>query len=87
MKKPQEPEHSEKVLSPASRKHSIETQVNINQVQSTGKDGRITKGDILSAKATNDSPEKETKAAQLNSLVNKAPSTSSDHRFVKLVRR
>lgn len=76
--KPQEPEHSEKVLSPASRKHSIETQVDINQVQGTGKDGRITKGDILSAKATNDSPEKETKAAQLDSLVNSAPSASSD---------
>ena len=78
VEKPQEPEHSEKVLSPASRKHSIETQVDINQVQGTGKDGRITKGDILSAKATNDSPEKETKAAQLDSLVNSAPSTSSD---------
>ena len=78
VKKPQEPEHSEKVLSPASRKHSIETQVDINQVQGTGKDGRITKGDILSAKATNDSPEKETKAAQLDSLVNSTPSTSSD---------
>ena len=76
--KPQEPEHSEKVLSPASRKHSIETQVDMNQVQGTGKDGRITKGDILSAKATNDSPEKETKAAQLDSLVNSTPSTSSD---------
>ncbi len=78
VEKPQEPEHSEKVLSPASRKHSIETQVDINQVQGTGKDGRITKGDILSAKATNDSPEKGTKAAQLDSLVNSAPSTSSD---------
>lgn len=78
VEKPQEPEHSEKVLSPASRKHSIETQVDINQVQGTGKDGRITKGDILSAKATNYSPEKETKAAQLDSLVNSAPSTSSD---------
>ena len=78
VEKPQEPEHSEKVLSPASRKHSIETQVDINQVQGTGKDGRITKGDILSAKATNDSPEKETKAAQLDSLVNSTPSTSSD---------
>lgn len=78
VEKPQEPEHSEKVLSPASRKHSIETQVDINQVQGTGKDGRITKGDILSAKATNDSSEKETKAAQLDSLVNSAPSTSSD---------
>ena len=78
VERPQEPEHSEKVLSPASRKHSIETQVDINQVQGTGKDGRITKGDILSAKATNDSPEKETKAAQLDSLVNSAPSTSSD---------
>lgn len=76
--KPQEPKHSEKVLSPASRKHSIETQVDINQVQGTGKDGRITKGDILSAKATNDSPEKETKAAQLDSLVNSTPSTSFD---------
>ena len=78
VEKPQEPEHSEKVLSPASLKHSIETQVDINQVQGTGKDGRITKGDILSAKATNDSPEKETKAAQLDSLVNSTPSTSSD---------
>ena len=78
VEKPQETEHSEKVLSPASRKHSIETQVDINQVQGTGKDGRITKGDILSAKATNDSPEKETKAAQLDSLVNSTPSTSSD---------
>ena len=76
--KPQEPEHSEKVLSPASRKHSIETQVDMNQVQGTGKDGRITKGDILSANATNNSPEKETKVAQLDSLVNSAPSTSSD---------
>ena len=78
VEKPQEPKHSEKVLSPASRKHSIETEVDINQVQGTGKDGRITKGDILSAKATNDSPEKETKAAQLDSLVNSTPSTSSD---------
>ena len=78
VEKPQEPKHSEKVLSPASRKHSIETQVDINQVQGTGKDGRITKGDILSAKATNDSPEKETKAAHLDSLVNSTPSTSSD---------
>ena len=78
VEKPQEPEHSEKVLSPASRKHSIETQVDINQVQGTGKDGRITKGDILSAKATNDSPEKETKAAQLDSLTNSTSSTSSD---------
>ena len=78
VEKPQKPKHSEKVLSPASRKHSIETQVDINQVQGTGKDGRITKGDILSAKATNDSPEKETKAAQLDSLVNSTPSTSSD---------
>ena len=78
VEKPQEPKHSEKVLSPASRKHSIETQVDINQVQGTGKDGRITKGNILSAKATNDSPEKETKAAQLDSLVNRTPSTSSD---------
>ena len=77
-KKPQEPEHSEKVLSPASRKHSIETQVDINQVQGTGKDGRITKGDILSAKATNDSSEKETKAAQLDSLANSTSSTPSD---------
>ena len=78
VEKPQETEHSEKVLSPASRKHSIETQVDINQVQGTGKDGRITKGDILSAKATNDSPEKETKAAQLDSLTNSTSSTSSD---------
>ena len=78
VEKLQEPEHSEKILSPASRKHSIETQVDINQVQGTGKDGRITKGDILSAKATNDSPEKETKAAQLDSLVYSTPSTSSD---------
>ena len=78
VEKPLEPEHSEKVLSPASRKHSIETQVDINQVQGTGKDGRITKGDILSAKATNDSPEKETKAAQLDSLTNSTSSTSSD---------
>ena len=78
VEKPQEPEHSEKVLSPASRKHSIETQVDINQVQGTGKDGRITKGDILSAKAINDSPEKETKAAQLDSLTNSTSSTSSD---------
>ena len=78
VEKPLEPEHSEKVLSPASRKHSIVTQVDINQVQGTGKDGRITKGDILSAKASNDSPEKETKAAQLDSLVNRTPSTSSD---------
>ena len=78
VEKPQEPEHSEKALSPASRKHSIETQVDINQVQGTGKDGRITKGDILSAKATNDSPEKETKSAQLDSLTNSTSSTSSD---------
>ena len=78
VEKPQEPEHSEKVLSPASRKHSIETQVDINQVQGTGKDGRITKGDILLAKATNDSSEKETKAAQLDSLANSTSSTPSD---------
>ena len=78
VEKPQEPKHSEKVLSPASRKHFIETQVDINQVQGTGKDGRITKGDILSAKSKNDSPKKETKAAQLDSLVNGTPSTSSD---------
>ena len=78
VEKPQESEHSEKVLSPAARKHSIETQVEINQVQGTGKDGRITKGDILSAKATNNFPKNEIKLAQLDSLVNSAPSSPSD---------
>lgn len=43
---------SDKVLSPASRKHSIETQVDLNKVEGSGKEGRITKGDILSAKTT-----------------------------------
>jgi 2-oxoglutarate dehydrogenase E2 component (dihydrolipoamide succinyltransferase) len=75
---PKGPKNSEKVSSPASRKHSIETQVDINQVQGTGKDGRITKGDILSAKATNDSHKKETTSAQSDSLENSLPSSSSD---------
>ena len=76
--KSQEPANSEKVLSPASRKHSIETQVDINQLQGTGKDGRITKGDILSAKATDNSTEKETTSAQLDSLASSTLSASSD---------
>ena len=70
--------NSEKVSSPASRKHSIEKQIDINQVQGTGKDGRITKGDILSAKAVNDSYKKETTSAQSDSLENSLSSTSSD---------
>ena len=81
VEKPQEPKgpkNSEKVSSPASRKHSIEMQVDINQVQGTGKDGRITKGDILSAKAVNDSYKKETTSAQSDSLENSLSSTSSD---------
>ena len=78
VEKPQEPEHSEKVLSPASRKHSIETQVDINQLQGTGKGGRITKGDILSAKATDNSTEKETTSTQLDSIASSTPSASSD---------
>ena len=78
VEKPQDPANSEKVLSPASRKHSIETQVDINQLQGTGKDGRITKGDILSAKATDNSTEKETTSTQLDSLASSTPSASSD---------
>ena len=41
---------SDEILSPASRKHSIEKQVDINKVEGTGKGGRITKGDILPLK-------------------------------------
>lgn len=35
-------------MGPAARKMATETEVNLSQVQGTGKDGRITKGDILS---------------------------------------
>ncbi len=38
---------SEKPLSPAVKKLVAENQVNTSQVQGTGKDGRLTKGDIL----------------------------------------
>ena len=55
---------SNKILSPASRKHSIENQVDISKVQGTGKDGRITKGDILYAKTAPSISEKETTSAQ-----------------------
>lgn len=56
----QEIEPSDKELSPASRKHSIETQVDLDTVQGTGKNGRITKGDILSAKTAHSTSEEET---------------------------
>lgn len=56
----QEIAHPDKELSPASRKHSIETQVDLDTVQGTGKDGRITKGDILSAKTDHSTSKKET---------------------------
>jgi 2-oxoglutarate dehydrogenase E2 component (dihydrolipoamide succinyltransferase) len=56
----QEIAHHDKELSPASRKHSIETQVDLDTVQGTGKDGRITKGDILSAKTDHSTSKKET---------------------------
>ncbi|MDG1702081.1 MAG: 2-oxoglutarate dehydrogenase complex dihydrolipoyllysine-residue succinyltransferase [Opitutae bacterium] len=56
----QEIAHPDKELSPASRKHSIETQVDLDTVQGTGKDGRITKGDILSAMTDHSTSKKET---------------------------
>lgn len=59
---------SDEVLSPASRKHSIEKQVDIDKVEGTGKEGRITKGDILSAKATPSVSEKESTSSQFDSV-------------------
>ena len=66
--------HSEKTLSPASRKHSIETEVDLGKVLGTGKDGRITKGDILSAK-TALTDNKETISPHSDSPTHKAPSS------------
>jgi 2-oxoglutarate dehydrogenase E2 component (dihydrolipoamide succinyltransferase) len=59
---------SDEILSPASRKHSIEKQVDIDKVEGTGKGGRITKGDILSAKATPSVSEKESTSSQFDSV-------------------
>ncbi len=49
---------NEKALSPAARKAAEETGVDTNTIAGTGKDGRVTKGDILeAAKAPAPSPE------------------------------
>ena len=74
-KKAQEVANSEKSLSPASRKHSIETQVDIDQLEGTGKDGRITKGDILSAKAPQVVAPKESTSNQSGSLTSSTTPT------------
>ena len=77
-KKAQEVANSEKSLSPASRKHSIETQVDIDQLEGTGKDGRITKGDILSAKAPQMVAPKESTSNQSGSLTSSTTPTPAD---------
>lgn len=77
-KKAQEVANSEKSLSPASRKHSIETQVDIDQLEGTGKDGRITKGDILSAKAPQVVAPKESTSNQSGSLTSSTTPTPAD---------
>ena len=77
-KKAQEVANSEKSLSPASRKHLIETQVDIDQLEGTGKDGRITKGDILSAKAPQVVAPKESTSNQSGSLTSSTTPTPAD---------
>ena len=77
-KKAQEVANSEKSLSPASRKHSIETQVDIDQLEGTGKDGRITKVDILSAKAPQVIAPKESTSNQSGSLTSSTTPTPAD---------
>ncbi len=77
-KKAQEVANSEKSLSPASRKHSIETQVDIDQLEGTGKDGRITKVDILSAKAPQVVAPKESTSNQSGSLTSSTAPTPAD---------
>ena len=69
---------SDKILSPASRKHSIETQVDVDKIEGTGKDGRITKGDILATKATPSLLEKEHTSAQIDSVAKSTTPVSSD---------
>ena len=69
---------SDKILSPASRKHSIETQVDVDKIEGTGKDGRITKGDILATKATASFSEKEHTSAQIDSVAKSTTPVSSD---------
>lgn len=69
---------SDKILSPASRKHSIETQVDVDKIEGTGKDGRITKGDILATKATPSLSEKEHTSAQIDSVAKSTTPVSSD---------
>jgi len=69
---------SDKILSPASRKHSIETQVDVDKIEGTGKDGRITKGDILATKATPPLSEKEHTSAQIDSVAKSTTPVSSD---------
>ena len=77
-KKAQEVANSEKSLSPASRKHSFETQVDIDKLEGTGKDGRITKGDILSAKAPQVVAPKESTSNQSGSLTSSTTPTPAD---------
>jgi len=43
-------------LSPAVRKKVSEENIDINQVQGTGKDGRILKGDLISLMGANPQP-------------------------------
>lgn len=69
---------SDKILSPASRKHSIETLVDVDKIEGTGKDGRITKGDILATKATPSLSEKEHTSAQIDSVAKSTTPVSSD---------
>ena len=77
-KKAQEVANSEKSLSPASRKHSIETDIDIDKLEGTGKDGRITKGDILSAKAPQVVALKESTSNQSGSPTSSTKPTLAD---------
>ena len=77
-KKAQEAANSKKSLSPASRKYLIETQVDIGTLEGTGKDGRITKGDIQSANAPQVVAPKESRSNQSGSLTTSTTPSPAD---------
>ncbi|MFP4069671.1 MAG: 2-oxoglutarate dehydrogenase complex dihydrolipoyllysine-residue succinyltransferase, partial [Opitutales bacterium] len=60
-------------LSPAARKAAEETGVDVTKIEGSGKDGRVTKNDVLSAAKSTPKPGASTKATE-------AKSKSSDQR-------
>jgi 2-oxoglutarate dehydrogenase E2 component (dihydrolipoamide succinyltransferase) len=74
-------------LSPAARKAAAETGLNTKQIQGTGKDGRVTKGDILETAASAQTPATPTPAAPANTPTAKGNSPRETRKKMSPLRR